>query len=99
MNNGITKGDYMKKLVQMQEVEGQGMEALLGQKVTLFCANYIYHGILEGLNKDDIILTDAYIVYETGPFADKGFKDAQKLADEWRLRTAAIESYGVFTNK
>lgn len=89
----------MKKIVTVTEVEGQGLEALLGQQVTLFCINYIYHGILSGVNTDDVLLGNAFIVYETGAFTDKGFKDAQKLADEWRVRTSAIESYGVFTNK
>jgi len=89
----------MKKLIQVQEVEGQGLEALMGQKVTLFCLNYIYHGELIGVNDADILLKNAYIVYETGDFNSKGFKDAQRLADEWRLRTSTIESYGVFTNK
>jgi DNA-binding ferritin-like protein (Dps family) len=89
----------MKKLVQVQEVEGQGMEALLGQNVTFFCLNYIYHGELVGVNSTDIILRNAFLVYETGDFKDKGFKDAQKLGDEWRIRTSIIESYGVFTNK
>lgn len=89
----------MKKLVQVQEVEGQGLEALLGQKVTFFCMNYFYCGELIGVNEHDILLKNAYLVYETGSFTESGFKDAQKLGDEWRLRTAAIESYGIFTNK
>lgn len=89
----------MKKLVQVQEVEGQGLEALMGQKVTFFCLNYIYAGELVGVNTTDILLKNAFIVYETGSFSDSGFKDAQKLGDEWRLRTSIIESYGVFTNK
>lgn len=89
----------MKKLVQVQEIEGQGLEALLGQKVTFFCLNYIYHGELIGVNTTDALLKDAYIVYETGSFDSKDFKDAQRLADEWRLRTSCIESYGVFSNK
>lgn len=89
----------MKKLVKAIEVEGEGMEALLGQKVTFFCLNYIYHGTLTGVNTHDVLLEDAYVVYETGAFTDSRFKDAQKLAKEWRLRTATIESYGVFDNK
>lgn len=89
----------MKKLLQVQEVEGQGLEALLGQKVTFFCANYIYHGELIGVNTHDLLLGNAFIVYETGDFNSSGFKDAQKLGSEWRIRVASIESYGVFTNK
>ena len=89
----------MKKLVQVQEVEGQGLEALLGQRVTVFCLNYIYCGELVGVNTTDIILKGASIVYDTGSFSTKGFADAQPIAQEWRLRTATIESYGVLENK
>lgn len=89
----------MKKLVAVQEVEGQGLEALLGEKVTFFCLNYIYHGKLIGVNITDVLLQDAYIVYETGAFSDNGFKDAQLVAKEFRLRTATIESYGVLNAK
>lgn len=87
----------MKVLVT--EKENEGLLALLGKKVTFFCLNYIYHGELEGVNDTCVKLKDAFIVYETGAFTDKGFKDAQKLADTWYLATATIESYGVFTNK
>lgn len=90
----------MKKLVKAIEVEGQGLEALLGEKVTLFCLNYIYHGTLTGVNTHDVILENAYIVYETGAFDSKGFKDAQLITSgEWRVRTSVIESYGVLLNK
>ncbi len=89
----------MKKLVTVQELDDQGLEALLGQQVTFFCLGYIYHGKLTGVNTTDVVIENAYIVYETGAFTDSGFKDAQLLAKEWRLRTATIESYGVFTNK
>lgn len=86
----------MKKLVQVVDAEGQGLEALLGQPVVLFCLNYIYAGELIGVNVTDVILKDAKIVYETGPLGGK-FKDAQALpAGEWRVRTSAIESYGVW---
>jgi hypothetical protein len=89
----------MKKLVTVQEIEGQGLEALLGEQVTFFCLNYIYHGKLTGVNVTDILLQDAYIVYETGSFQDNGFKDAQYVSKELRLRTSTIESYGVLDNK
>lgn len=86
----------MKKLVQVVEMENQGLSALLGQPVVLFCMNYIYAGELVGVNDTDVILKDAQIVYETGPLGGK-FKDAQKLpSGEWRIRTSSIESYGVW---
>lgn len=89
----------MKKIVQTVEIPGQGLEALLGEQVTFFCLNYIYHGKLIGVNEKDVLLENAYLVFETGGFEEKGFKDAQFLADEFRLRTATIESYGVLKNK
>jgi len=85
----------VKKIVTVTEVEGQGLDALLGSKVTLFCMNYIYAGKLVGVNTTDVLLEDAYVVYETGPFTSSSFKDAQRISGEWRIRTAAIESYGV----
>ena len=82
----------MKKI--MQEVSGEGLEKLLGERVTLFCANYIYTGMLEGVNKDCVLLTDAAIVYETGPFTEKKWKDAQSLPESWYVQINAIESFG-----
>lgn len=82
----------MKKIVQ--EVSGEGLDKLLGEKVTLFCINYIYTGILSGINEDCILLTDAKIVYETGSFDSKEWKDAQKLPHEWYVRINLIESFG-----
>ena len=83
----------MKKIVQ--EVSGEGLEKLLGEKVTLFCANYIYTGILAGVNENCVLLTSAAVVYETGPFGEKKWKDAQELPSEWYVQTSAIESFGL----
>ena len=83
----------MRKIVE--EVGGEGLEKLLGEVITLFCANYIYTGMLSGVNDTCVLLTDASIVYETGDFTDKGWKDAQKLpGKEWYVQTLAIESFG-----
>ena len=77
------------------EVENEGFVALLGKTVTLFCANYIYTGKLSGVNDTCVFLTDAAIVYETGAFDEKGWKDAQKLpGGEWYVQLSAIESFG-----
>ena len=83
----------MRKIVE--EVEGEGLLKLMGERVTLFCANYIYTGKLAGVNIDDVLLTDAAVVYETGPFSDGNWKDAQKLPSPWYVRTSMIESYGI----
>lgn len=85
----------MKKIVSVTEIEGEGLVKLLGERVTLFCANYIYTGKLEGVNESCVLLTDASVVYETGPFGDKKWKDAQSLPSEWYIQTSAIESFGL----
>lgn len=83
----------MKKLVTVTEVEGEGLTKLLGENVMVFCLNYIYAGKLAGVNKDDILLEDASIVYETGELCAKTFKDAQRLPNSVYIRTSCIESY------
>jgi hypothetical protein len=83
----------MKKLIE--QVEGEGLEKLLGERVTLFCLNYVYTGKLSGVNDKCVLLTDAAIVYETGPLDTKKWTDAQALPGDWYVSTAAIESFGV----
>lgn len=85
----------MKKLVQVQEVEGEGLMSLLGQRVTLFCMNYIYTGTLIGVNSSCVLLEKAGIVYETGPFHEKNWKDFQELPNNVYVQLAAIESFTV----
>ena len=82
----------MKKIVN--EVQGEGLEKLLGERVTLFCMNYIYTGTLTGVNETCVLLTEAAIVYETGAFTEKNWKDAQALPHDWYVSIASIESFG-----
>ena len=82
----------MKKIVQ--EVSGEGLEKLLGERITIFCLNYIYTGVLAEVNESCVLLTNAAIVYETGPFIDKKWKDAQSLPNSWYVQIACIESFG-----
>lgn len=83
----------MKKLVQ--QVDGEGLEKLIGERVTLFCLNYIYTGKLAGVSDTCVMLEDASIVYETGAFTDSKWKDAQKLPNDWYVQLGVIESFGV----
>lgn len=83
----------MKVLVT--EKEGEGLEGLLGQTVTLFCGVYIYTGKLVGVNDTCVKLTSAKIVYETGSFTSKDWKDAQPLPFDWYVQVQSIESFGV----
>jgi len=82
----------MKCLVERDD---KGLTSLIGERITVFCARYIYTGKLIGVNENDILLTDAGIVYETGPFDTKEWKDMQKLPNDWYICLHAIESYGI----
>jgi hypothetical protein len=77
------------------EVSDEGLEGFLGQTVTFFCAVYIYTGVLIGVNSTCVKLKDPKIVYETGSFTDKAWKDAQALPNEFYLMTAMIEGFGI----
>lgn len=85
----------MKVLKTVEEVSGEGLIGLLGQRVTLFCSAYIYTGELVGVNETCIKLKDASIVYETGTLTDKAWKDAQKLPHDWYVQCGSIESFGL----
>jgi hypothetical protein len=83
----------MKKLVKVEEVEGEGLMALMGEVVHLYCCRYIYRGKLDGVNDDCVLLTDAGIVYETGNLQGKP-SDFQKFSHSHYVAKAAIESFG-----
>ena len=82
----------MKTIV---ETTGDGLGGLLGERITVWCCNYIYAGVLEGVSDTDIKLNDASVVHETGPLGEPGFANAEKLPSVWYIRTSSIESYGV----
>lgn len=88
----------MKKVIQVTEVEGEGLVALLDKNVLLFCLNYIYTGKLVGVNQTCVLLENPRIVYETGAFDKTSFTDAQKLPFQLYVQTNAIESFAE-TNK
>lgn len=83
----------MKKLVEIQEVEGEGLVSLMGEQVILFCGNYFYAGKLIGVNDTCILLQDGGIVYETGAFTDLKWKDFQKVADKLYVTSSSVESF------
>jgi len=86
----------MKKVMNVVEVEDEGLIGLMGERVTLFCANYFYTGILAGVNDDCVLLENPGVVYETGSFADKEWKDHQSLGvPVWYVTRQSIESFGI----
>ncbi len=87
----------MKKAVTVEvvEVANEGLISLLGETVTFFCMNYIYTGVLEGVNDTCVLITSPKIVYETGAFTEKNWRDAQALPNQLYIQTSAIESFGI----
>lgn len=83
----------MKKYII--EDEKEGLMKLLGDRVTIFCMNYIYTGKLIGVNDVCILLEKAQVVYETGRFNDKDWSDAQDLPHNWYVQIGSIESFGI----
>lgn len=85
----------MKVITRIEENKDEGFMALIGQRITVFCAIYIYTGDLVGVNDSCIKLENPAIVYETGPLDNKEWKDAQAWPNTLYIQTAMIESFGV----
>jgi hypothetical protein len=81
--------------VEVIEVENEGLISLLNKNVTFFCAVYIYTGKLVGVNTSYVKLESPKIVYETGDFTSREWKDAQALPNELYLQLSMIESFGI----
>ena len=89
----------MKILKSIEEVKDEGFISLIGQRITVFCAIYIYTGDLVGVNDTCIKLENPAIVYETGAFSNKEWKDAQPLpntnqhhTNAWLIMTGTSEA-------
>lgn len=79
----------------LTEKEGEGFLSLMGETITCFCAIYIYTGKLVGVNDSCIKLENPAIVYQTGSFTEKEWKDAQPLPNTIYLQVRMIESFGI----
>ena len=83
----------MKKIVE--ENENEGLEKLLGETVTLFCSNYFYNGELIGVNSTCALLKDPKIIYETGKWDDKEWKNLQSMnMENLYIQKSSIEAFG-----
>ncbi len=82
----------MKKLIE-ETNETNGFESLLGQEVLLMCVNYFYAGKLTQVGDEDVLLSDASIVYETGSWDESGWSDRQSIGRDLFVRISAVESY------
>lgn len=85
----------MQKIVNVTEVEGEGLLGMLGEHVLIYAMSYIYAGKLTGVNTECILLEDAKIVYETGAFDKSGYTDAQALPkNKIYIMKRNIEAFG-----
>lgn len=80
---------------EIVEVSKTGFENFLGENLTVFCAVYIYTGKLTEVNATCIKLENPKIVYETGGFTEKDWKDAQALPNTIYVQTAMVEAFGI----
>lgn len=71
-----------------------GLHKLNGKRVLLMCANYFYEGKLEGIDELCVLLSDAGIVYLTGPWDENKWEDRQPLPKDHYVMLHAIESFG-----
>ena len=89
------KGNIMKLIQNVVEVKEEGLLALIGKNVEVFCGVYIYAGKLVGVNDTCIKLANPHLVYETGAFIDKKYKDAQHMGREFHyVSMGLMESFG-----
>jgi len=84
----------MKTLID--NLQGEGFESFFGEVVTIFGAIYIYTGKLVGVDATCIKLENPSIVYETGSFSEKKWKDAQALPSKFLyIQIGMIEAFGI----
>ncbi len=87
----------MRKIVNVIEVE-DGLSTLLGEKLFVMSGNYHYTGTLIGVNDTYIKLENPAIVYETGEWSAKKYKDSQPLGVQFHyLMISHIEGFHVTT--
>jgi hypothetical protein len=84
----------MRKIV-IDSDEPEGLEGLFGQRITVWCLNYIYTGDLVGVDGECIRLDNAAVVYETGPLKTKEWQDVQALPNPCYIMHRCIESFMV----
>lgn len=81
----------MKRVV---ETSDGGFEAFLGEKICLYCAVYIYAGVLSGVNDDHLELSNPKIVFQTGNVKAGDWDEAEDLPAPCHVMRQAIESWG-----
>jgi len=55
------------------------LEALVGKEIYVCCTSYAYGGKLAAIKGNLLVIEEPSIVYETGSWKDKEWRDAQRL--------------------
>ena len=80
----------------MESIE-ETIEDLIGEKVVIYCARFIYCGKLVAADDRWLFLESAEMVYDTGEHSKEKEKWAASeptWSPQWRISVAAIESLG-----
>lgn len=85
----------MKKVVQVQEIDGEGLEAFLGKRIFILAMSYFYEGVLTGVNKTCILLEgEPRIVLDSGSFEGNKIDYSEKIkGGKLYIQLNAIESF------
>jgi hypothetical protein len=78
--------------------EMKGLEALIGQRVVLFCSNYIYVGKLTDVTETFVELEQAYVVFETTEWFTTRLA-SKPAGTRWYVQRSSIESFGLETSR
>ena len=82
----------VEETTEIFECDG-GYEYLLTKEIVVITTGYIYTGICIGVNGQFLELENPSIIYETGPWTDQKWKDAQRLpTDVIRLERSQWEA-------
>jgi len=82
----------MKKLAQLVEVSGEGLESLLGENVLVTCMRYNYAGKLIGVNDKFLKLEGCKYVFDTGTLKGKSWTTSEDSpSNEHFIMLSSIE--------
>ena len=84
----------MRKVVQVTEVDGEGLESFLNKRIFLVCRSYFYAGTLTGINDTCVLIEDGRFVLESGSFEGKGIASSEKIkGGRIYIQKNAIEAF------
>lgn len=71
------------------------MSIKLNHCYTFICSRFIYWGRVKVISDDGYWLSDAFIIYETGPWKDPKWQSYERLPNGWHIPKIAVECIGI----